>query len=84
MKRENILKFLDREKCTIIDNELIDYAINLSQGGGDFNVYEDMLFTRKYKHEDDRLYYHIGLVAYFGLNAYVNPKDIDYLKVLSA
>ena len=84
MTKENILRFLEREKCKVIDNDLIDYAINISQGTGDFNVYDRMLHAKAFMHDDDYLYYNIGLVACYGLNVYGNDEeDIDFFKILA-
>jgi len=83
MTRKNILRFLEREKCKVIDNDLIDYAIDLSQGIGDFNIYDRMLHAKAFMHNDDYLYYNIGLVALYGLDAYGNDEeDIDFFRIL--
>ena len=83
MTREKILRFLEREKCKVIDDDLIDYAINLLQGKGDFNVYDRILHAKAFMHDDDYLYYNIGLVAFYGLDVYGNDEeDIDFFKIL--
>lgn len=68
LTREIIKKFLEREHCEVIDDDLIDYAIGLSQGLGEFELYEDMLNAKEFINNVDSCYYNLGLMARYGID----------------